>query len=110
MMVPPRAQAAHQQAALLYRSVQRRLEEKSLPVFHYQDRGSLVSLGRFETVGNLMGKLIGSTLFVEGKIARLLYVSLYRQHVMALHGFMRMVLDMLGQWLRRKTSPRVKLH
>ena len=109
-MVPPRAQAAHQQAALLYRSVQRRLEKKSLPVFHYQDRGSLVSLGRFETVGNLMGKLIGSTLFVEGKIARLLYVSLYRQHVMALHGFMRMVLDMLGQWLRRKTSPRVKLH
>lgn len=110
MMVPPRAQAAHQQAALLYRSVQRRLEGQSLPVFHYQDRGSLVSLGRFETVGNLMGKLIGSTLFVEGKVARLLYVSLYRQHVMALHGFMRMVLDTLGQWLRRKTSPRVKLH
>jgi NADH dehydrogenase len=108
--VPPRAQAAHQQAGLLYRSIYRRLEGKPLPIFHYQDRGSLVSLGRFETVGNLMGKLIGSTLFVEGKIARLLYVSLYRQHVMALHGFMRMLFDTLAQWLRRKTSPRVKLH
>jgi NADH dehydrogenase len=108
--VPPRAQAAHQQADMLYRSMHRRLEGKPLPVFHYRDRGSLVSLGRFDTVGNLMGKLIGSTLFVEGKIARLLYVSLYRQHVMALHGFMRMVLDTLAQWLRRQTSPRVKLH
>jgi NADH dehydrogenase len=108
--VPPRAQAAHQQAAMLFRSMHRRLDEESLPIFHYQDRGSLVSLGRFDTVGNLMGKLIGSTLFVEGRVARLLYVSLYRQHVMALHGFMRMVLDTLAQWLRRKTSPRVKLH
>lgn len=108
--VPPRAQAAHQQAATLFRSMHRRLDGESLPIFHYQDRGSLVSLGRFDTVGNLMGKLIGSTLFVEGKVARLLYVSLYRQHVMALHGFMRMVLDTLAQWLRRKTSPRVKLH
>jgi NADH dehydrogenase len=108
--VPPRAQAAHQQAGLLYHSLHRRLEGKPLPVFHYQDRGSLVSLGRYDTVGNLMGKLIGSTLFVEGKVARLLYVSLYRQHVMALHGFMRMVLDTMAQWLRRKTSPRVKLH
>jgi NADH dehydrogenase len=108
--VPPRAQAAHQQAGLLYRSLQRRLEGKSLPVFHYRDRGSLVSLGRYDAVGNLMGKLIGSTLFVEGKLARALYVSLYRQHVMALHGFVRMVFDTVAQWLRRKTSPRVKLH
>jgi NADH dehydrogenase len=29
---------------------------------------------------------------------------------MALHGFMRMMLDTLAQWLRRKTAPRVKLH
>jgi NADH dehydrogenase len=108
--VPPRAQAAHQQADLLYRSMQRRLEGKPLPLFHYHDRGSLVSLGRYDTVGNLMGKLIGSTVFVEGKLARFLYVSLYRQHVMALHGFPRMVLDTMAQWLRRKTSPRVKLH
>jgi len=108
--VPPRAQAAQQQADLMYQSLHRRLAGKPLPVFHYRDRGSLVSLGRFDTIGNLMGKLIGSTLFVEGWIARILYVSLYRQHVVALHGFMRMVLDTLAQWLHRKTSPRVKLH
>lgn len=108
--VPPRAQAAQQQADLLYQSMMRRLAGKPLPVFHYRDRGSLVSLGRFDTIGNLMGKLIGSTLFVEGRVARVLYVSLYRQHIVALHGFMRMVLDTLAQWLHRKTSPRVKLH
>lgn len=108
--VPPRAQAAQQQADLMYQSLRRRLAGKPLPIFHYRDRGSLVSLGRFDTIGNLMGKLIGSTFFVEGKLARLLYVSLYRQHVIALHGFMRMVLDTLAQWLHRKTSPRVKLH
>jgi NADH dehydrogenase len=69
-----------------------------------------VSLGRFDAVGNLMGKLIGRPVWVEGKLARLLYLSLYRQHIMALHGFMRMMLDTLAQWLRRKTAPRVKLH
>lgn len=108
--VPPRAQAAQQQADLLYQSMLRHLAGKPLLLFHYRDRGSLVSLGRFDTIGNLMGKLIGSTLFVEGKVARVLYVSLYRQHIVALHGFMRMVLDTIAQWLLRKTSPRVKLH
>lgn len=108
--VPPRAQAAHQQARFMYQALRRRLAGKPLPAFEYRDHGSLVSLGRFNTVGNLMGKLVGRTLLVEGKLARLLYVSLYRQHLMALHGFMRMLLDTLAQWLRRKSAPRVKLH
>jgi NADH dehydrogenase len=108
--VPPRAQAAHQQANFMYRALRRRLAGKPLPAFEYRDHGSLVSLGHFNTVGNLMGKLVGRTLLVEGKLARLLYVSLYRQHLMALHGFMRMLLDTIAQWLRRKSTPRVKLH
>jgi NADH dehydrogenase len=108
--VPPRAQAAHQQAKFLYQALRRRLAGKPLPAFEYRDHGSLVSLSRFNTVGNLMGKLVGRTLLVEGKLARLLYVSLYRQHLMALHGLMRMLLDTLAQWLRRKSAPRVKLH
>lgn len=61
-------------------------------------------------VGNLMGKITGRSLKVEGRIARLLYVSLYRQHLLALHGLMRMLLDWMSQWLRRRTTPRVKLH
>lgn len=108
--VPPRAQAAHQQAKFLFRALRRHLDGQPLPVFHFRDVGSLVSLGRFSAVGNLMGKLIGSSLFIEGLLARLLYTSLYRMHVLALFGFVRMVLDTLAIWLRRKTAPRVKLH
>jgi NADH dehydrogenase len=108
--VPPHAQAAHQQANFLYGALCRRLQRKPLGTFHFHDHGSLVSLGRFDTLGNLMGKVIGRSMRVEGILARFLYVSLYRMHLMALHGFMRMALDTLAQWLRQKTAPRVKLH
>ncbi|MES2535156.1 MAG: NAD(P)/FAD-dependent oxidoreductase [Pseudomonadota bacterium] len=108
--VPPRAQAAHQQAGFLYHALRRRLAGKPLPAFEFHDHGSLVSLGRFETLGYLMGKFIGRSMMVEGMLARFLYVSLYRQHLMALHGFMRMMLETIAEWLRRKSAPRVKLH
>ncbi len=108
--VPPRAQAAHQQARFLYHALQRRLKGQPLRAFEYHDYGSLVSLGHFDTVGNLMGKVVGKSLWVGGKLARLLYLSLYRQHLKELHGFMRMSIDTVGHWLRRKTEPRIKLH
>jgi NADH dehydrogenase len=108
--VPPRAQAAHQQADFLFKALQRQLAGKPLGQFRYRDHGSLVSLGRYEVVGNLMGRAVGRAVRVEGFFARLLYISLYRQHLMALNGFTRMVLDWLVQWLRSKTRPRVKLH
>jgi NADH dehydrogenase len=57
-----------------------------------------------------MGPLVGSTLFIEGLLARLLYLSLYKMHLAALHGIVRTLADSLGQWLQRRTSPRVKLH
>ncbi len=108
--VPPRAQAAHQQASLLVNSLKRRLAGRSLPTFTYRDHGSLISLGHYETVGNLMGRLVGSSVKIQGFLARLLYLSLYRHHQLALHGFLRMALDALAQWLRQRTTPRVKLH
>lgn len=108
--VPPRAQAAHQQARHLRHELQRYLQGKPLRPFRYRDRGSLISLGRFNAVGNLMGKLVGRSVLIEGSLARLLYFSLYRQHLVALHGFVRMMLDTMAQWLRHKTAPRVKLH
>ena len=108
--VPPRAQAAHQQASLLVKSMHQRLAHKSLPTFTYRDHGSLISLGNFETVGNLMGRMVGRSVKIQGFLARLLYLSLYRQHQVALHGFLRMVLATIAQWLRQRTTPRVKLH
>ena len=39
------------------------------------------------TVGNLMGGLIGGSLLIEGWFARMMYLSLYKMHELALHGF-----------------------
>lgn len=107
--VPPRAQAAHQQASMLVKSLQARLEGKALPTYVYKDYGSLVSLSRFSAVGNLMGKLTGSVT-LEGWLARVFYASLYRMHQVALYGPVRTALLMLGNRLGRGTEPRLKLH
>jgi NADH dehydrogenase len=108
--VPARAQAAHQEAAHLVRNLERRLAGKPLRPFVYRDFGSLVSLGEYSTVGSLMGKLFGGALFIEGLFARIMYISLYRMHLYALHGAARVIFDMLGRLFTRRTEPRVKLH
>ena len=107
--VPPRAQAAHQQASLLAKGLKARLEGKALPTYAYRDYGSLVSLSRFSAVGNLMGNLTGSVM-LEGWLARMFYVSLYRMHQMALYGTFRTLMLMLGSRIGRGTEPRLKLH
>ncbi len=108
--VPPRAQAAHQQASFLMKALTARLDGRPLPEFTYRDFGSLVSLGHFSAVGNLMGGVIGGNMLIEGLFARFMYQSLYRMHIAALHGWARMALDTVAHWLRRSTAPRVKLH
>ena len=108
--VPPRAQAAHQQASFLFKEFERRMQGKPLREYTYRDLGSLVSLGRYSAVGNLMGGLIGGNMLIEGLFARFMYMSLYRMHIAALHGYPRMMLDTVAHWLRRTTLPRVKLH
>ena len=46
----------------------------------------------------------------EGLIAKFFYLSLYRQHIWALHGFWRMALDTLARMIRHQVEPKVKLH
>ena len=108
--VPPRAQAAHQQASHVAAQILRRLAGRPLKPYRYRDFGSLVSLGEFSTVGNMMGGLIGGSLMIEGAFARLMYVSLYKMHELALHGFPKMALDTLARLITRRTEPHVKLH
>ena len=107
--VPPTAQAAHQQASLLARSLPRLLAGKPLANYVYRDYGSLVSLSEYTTVGNLMGNLTGS-IWLEGWIARLVYRGLYRMHQRALFGTLRTVLLATADFLTRPTRPRTKLH
>jgi NADH dehydrogenase len=112
LFVPPRAQAAHQQASMLYKSIKSKIlkPNKALPNYVYKDYGSLVNLGRYSTVGNLMGSLLGGSMFVEGLIARLMYLMLYQMHLSALHGVVSVVLRLLGKIISRRTEARVKLH
>src|SRR4051812_15429176 len=109
--VPPRAQSAHQQASHLAKMLPRYLfEGKPLRPYRYRDFGSLISLGEFSTVGNLMGALTRGSVMIEGYFALLMYRSLYKMHEYALHGFTKVALDTLARILTRRTEPHVKLH
>lgn len=108
--VPPRAQAAHQEASHMVKQIIRRLEGKPLQPFVYRDFGSLVSLGHYTTVGNLMGFLLGKGFFLEGYFARLMYRMLYKMHEYALHGAGTVLLETLARSLSRGADPQVKLH
>jgi NADH dehydrogenase len=108
--VPPRAQAAHQQASHMVKQIASRLHGAPLRPWRYRDFGSLVSLGEYSTVGNLMGSLTGGNLWIEGWFARMMYLSLYKMHELALHGFWKMALDTAARIITRRTEPHVKLH
>lgn len=107
--VPPRAQAAHQQATLLSRNLINLFDGKPLKQYRYRDHGSLISLSTFSAVGNLMGNLTGSVM-LEGWLARMFYISLYRMHQIALYGLPRTIMLMLSDRIGRSTEPRLKLH
>jgi NADH dehydrogenase len=108
--VPPRAQAAHQEAAHMARQIERRLHGQPLRPYTYRDFGSLVSLGTWSTVGNLMGFPFVRNIFVEGLFARMMYRALRIMHDRALGGTPRAVLNLIARALARRTGPPVKLH
>jgi len=109
-IVPPRAQAAHQQASHLFSQINQIIEGKTLRPYQYRDFGSLVSLGEYNSVGSMMGGLIGGSLMVEGLFAKLMYISLYKLHQLALHGWVKVFLDTVSRLIHRRTHSIVKLH
>lgn len=108
--VPPKAQAAHQMATQCGKNIVAQLENKPLKPFVFNDKGSLLSFSRFGTVGNLMGNLVSGNMFIEGKIARVAYLSLYRMHQVALHGWIKTGLILLVGQINRFLRPSMKLH
>lgn len=108
--VPPRAQAAHQQADVLCKSLCNRIDGKDPLPFVYNDYGSLINFSRYTTVGNLMGNLSGRSMYIEGRVARLFYTSLYRMHQVALHGMIRTGVIWLMDRVSRAMQPKLKLH
>ena len=108
--VPPRAQAAYQQAMYLTRALPRLIAGKSVKPFIFTDQGSLVSLAEYSSVGSLMGSLTKGSFFVEGQLAKLMYWGLHKQHQLALGGVKKTALITLSEMLDRTHRPRIKLH
>lgn len=108
--VPPRAQSAHQMATTVYHNLRALQAGKPLRDFVYHDHGSLVSLSRFSTVGSLMGNLVGGRMAIEGRLARFVYTSLYRMHLIAIHGWIKGTTLMLIGRVHAIIRPRLKLH
>jgi NADH dehydrogenase len=110
--VPPRAQAAHQQADYLYKTFMRETQghPPNTKPYVYRDYGSLVSVGMNNSVGTLMGSLRGRSWFVRGSLARMLYLSLHLMHHCAVLGWMRTGSLAIARTLIRKNTAQVKLH
>lgn len=100
----PRAQVASQQATFLLEATKARLAGRALPMFHFFDRGALISLSPKEAVGELLG------MRVHGLLAKILYLSLYRIHQMHISSCRRAVLMSIKDFVTRKVTPKIKLH
>lgn len=109
-VVPPRAQAAHQQAGHMFKQINRRLSGLTLKNYRYKDFGSLVSLGNYSTVGNMMSGIVGKNLMIEGFFAKMMYLSLYKLHELTVHGFTKTTLYTVARLITKQTNPAVKLH
>ena len=108
--VPPRAQSAHQMASVVVKNILAIKAGKPLKTYRYADYGSLVSLSDYSAFGTLMGGLTSGSLKIKGRIARLTYVSLYRMHQLAIHGWFRVILLTLSDRINRFLRPRLKVH
>lgn len=110
-LVPPTAQAAHQQASYLAKLLERRLSGQTVGPFKYHPHGTLVSLGEDDAAGEFPTLRHSQSVFsANGSLAKLLYVSLYHMHRVALHGWLRATALFLADRLRHTTIPPVKLH
>lgn len=108
--VPPRAQSAHQMASNVFINIKNADKGKPLKPYLYVDYGSLVSLSTYSTIGSLMGNISKGSMFIEGRLARIVYISLYRMHQMVIFGKAKTLLIMLVNKLNKRIRPNLKLH
>ena len=78
--------------------------------FVYKDYGALVNLSRFDTIGSLMGNLMGGSMALQGRIARFAYNSLYRMHLLAVHGWFMGAFMIAAGRVNKVLRPKLKLH
>lgn len=108
--VPPRAQSAHQMATTAGENIIAMFRDKPLKAYEYKDYGSLVHLSKYSTVGSLMGALVNSSMFIEGRLARLVYISLYNMHQFAVHGWFKGTMTLMSRKVGNIVGHKLKLH
>ncbi|QFS83784.1 NADH dehydrogenase [Roseivivax sp. THAF40] len=108
--IPPRAQSAHQMASCVFDNLNRIMSKQTPRDFVYKDHGALVNLSRFDTIGSLMGNLMGGSMALQGRIARFAYNSLYRMHLLAVHGWFMGAFMIAAGRVNKVLRPKLKLH
>jgi len=108
--VPPRAQSAHQMASHVFKNMKLLDANKPQVDYKYVDYGSLVSLSTYSTIGSLMGNLTSGSMFIEGRLARIVYISLYRMHQVVIYGKFKTLLFMFVSRINNRLRPNLKLH
>ncbi|MGE8320652.1 MAG: NAD(P)/FAD-dependent oxidoreductase [Comamonas sp.] len=106
----PTAQVAHQQAQHLIRYLPgAMLQGKPIPDFKNRNFGAVVSLGEYDAFASLgqFGFLEGTT--IQGRLAQLSHVMLYRSHQARLHGFWRGSLLWLVDYINQRLRGSIRL-
>ena len=86
------------------RQIERRLHGQTLRPYTYRDFGSLVSLGKWSTVG--MGFPFVRSIFIEGLFARFIHRVLRILHEQAIRSMPRIALSLVARALAHRTAPR----
>lgn len=100
---------AHQQALFPAKNIEPYLIQQPLESFTYKDKGSLISLSQDDSIGTLMGRLMGN-ITRHGFIAKMLDRAHYRSHQLSIYGFYKTIVLMLSDFLGRSTGDKTKLH
>ncbi len=102
---PPRGQTARQMALLIGSHLIKLQQDPDaeLTPYLYQNLGGFVNMSKFHTVGNMFTFIKGGV-NIHGWPARFVYNSLYRRHMLALHGPVKglfmLALNGLQRWIR----------
>lgn len=109
--IQPRAQNAHQMTKTCYKNIILLINKsKKLKKYKYKDYGYLISLSSFKTIGIFHKILFLKEIILNGKIAELIYISLYKIHLINIHGFIKTILIILTNIINKKIKPKLKLY
>jgi len=110
--LPGVAQVAIQQGRYAARSIVARAKGESLPAFHYEDRGSMATIGRAKAVADLgWMQLTGLLAWLAWLFVHLLFLVGYENRVLVLvqwawyYGWRRRSARLITVWHSGRTTP-----